>query len=432
MLRICKVAGRIPARRSAAKSPELYGNPTVRPFVDQIEYGRTTPVAPGYREVGAALAEKIELALKGQLTPEAALRQAALKGQIILDEANEDLSRYPQVPWAAVAVVSGAALAATAGAGFWYVLYRTRRSRVARREALTFYVFLLPWFVGFLIFTFGSTIASLLLSFSRWDILSPARFVGFANFAELLREPLFLKALGNTLYYAAFSIPLAIVGGLAISVLMNQKLRGIRMFRTVYYLPAIVSGVATAVLWQWIFDPTTGLLNKLLAVTGLDHALALIGIEMPARWLLSPDLSKPAFIIMSLWGVGGAMIIYLAGLQGIPEDLYEAAKIDGATAWQRFKKVTLPLLTPTIFYQLVIGTMAALQFFTQAYIMTDGGPQNSTLFYSLYLFKNAFEWMKMGFASAVAWILFALVLIVTIIQFKMAGRWVYYEGKAEE
>lgn len=425
VLTVCRVAGRIPARISAAKSPGYYENPLVKPFVDEIEYGRTTPVAPGYREVSDALARQIEQALKGQATPEVALNRASVKAQEILNVANEDVARYAPVPWGTVAVVTGVILALAVGAGTWYVLKHTRGSRKARREAITFYVFLLPWLVGFVVFTFGSTVASLLLSFCRWDILSPARFVGFRNFTGLfLEDPRFIKALWNTLYYAAFSIPLAIVGGLAISVLLNQKLLGIRVFRTVYYLPAIVSGVATAILWQWIFNPKTGLFNRFLSMV----------MDNPPGWLLDPVWSKPAFIIMGLWGIGGAMIIYLAGLQGIPEELYEASRIDGANAWQRFRNVTIPLLTPTIFYQLIIGTMAAFQFFTPAYIMTagTGGPEDSTMFYSLYLFKNAFEWMKMGYASALAWILFAIVLFVTLAQFKASGKWVYYEGKAEE
>lgn len=423
MLRICSAAGRIPARKSAATTPSFYNNRLVKPFVDQIAYGRTTPVAPGYREASAELAVRIEDALKGKRTPEDALKAAAVKGQSILDDANEDISKLTPVPWGTMAVIGGLLLAAMLGGGAWYVLGNTRDSRTARREALTFYLFLSPWLVGFIVFTFGSTLASLIFSFSKWDIINPARFVGLRNFAELFaNDPRFFKALGNTLYYAAFSIPLAIIGGLAISVLMNQKLRGITAFRAVYYLPAVVSGVATAMLWQFIFNPKTGLLNKALMTLGVGH--------LPT-WLMDPVWVKPAFIIMSIWGVGGAMMIYLAGLNGISEELYEAAKIDGANSWQRFLKVTLPLLSPTIFYQLIIGTVAAFQFFTPAYIMTGGGPDDASLFYSLYLFKNAFEWMKMGYASALAWILFAIVLFVTMVNFKVSGKWVYYEGKDE-
>jgi ABC-type sugar transport system permease subunit/ABC-type glycerol-3-phosphate transport system substrate-binding protein len=445
MLRVCAVAGRIPARRSAATAPEYYENPVVQPFVDQIEFGRTTPVAPGYRQVSDVLARAIEQTLKGQATPEAALADAAAKAREVLAEANEDVTALAEIPWGLAGVAAGLVLVLGAGGGWWYVMRQTRGSRVARREAIQFYLFLSPWLIGFVVFTFGAIAASLLFSFTRWDVITPARFVGTQNFVELIREdPLFIKALYNTLYYAFFSIPLAMIGGLAISVLMNQKLRVIKLFRTIYYLPAIVSGVATAILWQWIFHPQTGLFNRVLTmitVPSIDLNLSWpINIALswqplllnPPGWLIDPVWSKPAFIIMGLWGIGGAMIIYLAGLQGIPEELYEAAKIDGAGTWQRFMSVTLPMLTPAIFYQLVIGTMAAFQFFTPAYIMTNGGPQDSTLFYSLYLFRNAFEWMRMGYASAMAWILFAIVLAITMLQFKSAKRWVYYEGKKEE
>jgi multiple sugar transport system permease protein len=433
LLKICKAAGRVPARMSAAKSPEFLSNSLMKPFVAQIDYGRTTPIAPGYREVSDTLARKIESALKGELSPEVALNQAAAKGQEILNVANEDVAKYPLLPWGKVAMVTGVLALILAIGGVWHVLHHTRQSRSARREAIHFYMFLSPWLIGFVVLTLGSTVASLMLSLCRWDMLNPARFVGIKNFADLFtNDPRFITSIGNTLYYAAFSIPLSIVGGLAISVLMNQKLKGIQIFRTIYYLPAIVSGVATVILWQFIFNPSNGLLNRILGMVGLDQLIAHLGVKVPAQWLAEPSLAKPAFIIMSLWGVGGAMIIYLAGLQGIPEELYEAARLDGATSWQTFRRVTLPLLTPTIFYQLIIGTLAAFQFFTQAYIMTGGGPQDSTLFYSLYLFKNGFEWLKMGYASAMAWILFAVVLGVTMLQFKGAKRWVYYEGKAEE
>lgn len=435
MLRICRVAGRIPARRSAATDPSIYANPLARPFVDQIEYGRTTPIAPGYRQVGSELARAIEMTLTEQATPKAALETAARSGQVILDEANEDPDRYPEVPWATLGIVAFVLVTAVTGGVWWYVLRQTRGSKVARRNAVAFYLFLSPWLVGFFVLTVGATLASFLLSFARWDAVNPARFTGLMNFSEIVNDPLFIKALINTLYYAAFSIPLAMVGGLAISLLVNQKLRGMAFFRTIYYLPAIVAGVATVMLWQSLFNPNTGLLNKVLIALGIDKLiLMLFNVNIQNGFLIDPVLVKPAFIIMALWGVGGAMIIYLAGLQGIPEELYEASRIDGASTWQRFLNVTLPLLTPTIFYQLIIGTMAAFQFFTQVYIMFGGtgGPQDSAMFYSLYLFKNAFEWMRMGYASAMAWLLFALVLVITIIQFKISGRWVYYEGKSEE
>lgn len=435
---ICKVAGRIPGRISAATAPEYYNDPVLRPFIDEMKHGRTIPVAPGFREMGSAVGRACELVLTGEeKSVEKALADAEVKSEEILAKANEDLSRYTKIPWATMGALAGAVLVGAFGLGAWWVRRQTAGSRSERREALTFYVFLLPWLVGFVVLTFGSVAASLVFSFSRWDVLSPARFVGLRNYAELFsQDPLFVKSLGNTLYYAVFTVPLAIIGGLAISVLLNQKVNGIRIFRTIYYLPVVVSGVATSLLWLYIFNPGSGLINRFLSLQIMprivDGHLALTPLvtNLPA-WLLDPVWSKPAFIIMSIWGLGGAMIIYLAGLQGIPEELYEAADIDGAGSWKKFKNVTLPLLTPTIFFQLIIGTMATFQFFTQAYIMTNGGPQDSTLFYALYLFRNAFEWMNMGYASAMAWVLFGIVLLVTLIQFKSAGKWVYYEGRSE-
>ncbi len=435
-VKVCEVAGRVPARFGDPSDPvwnAYYNSLDVKPFVDQIKHGRTTPIAPGYREVSDVLARAIDSSFRGQLSPEAALKQAAVKGQEILDEANQDLDRLPMIPWVTVAIVVGAVCILAATVGVRYFLRHTKGSKTARREALTFYLFLSPWFVGFIILTFGSIVASLVFSFARWDMLSPARFVGISNYTQLITDdPRFINALANTLYYAFFTVPLSITGGLAISVLLNQKLRAIRAFRTIYYLPVVVSGVATAILWQSLFSPGPGLFNRLLTSTGIAKLLAMRGMDITKGFLNDPGLAKPAFIIMTLWTVGGAMIIYLAGLQGIPEELYEAARIDGASAWQRFRNVTLPLLTPTIFYQFIVGTMAALQFFTPAYIMTGGGPQDATMFYSLYLFKNSFEWMKMGLASAMAWMLFVIVFAITYTQFKMADRWVYYEGSSEK
>ena len=220
------------------------------------------------------------------------------------------------------------------------------------------------------------------------------------------------------------------------SVLLNQKVFGIKLFRTIYYLPVVVSGVATSVLWLYIFNPTTGLLNTMLTASIVPWFTA-EGFKFvplwsnPPAWLLDPAWSMPAFIIMGVWGIGSSMVVYLAALQGIPDALYESAMIDGASPWKRFTSITLPLMTPAIFYQLVTGTMYSLQMFTQAYMMTNGGPEDSTLFYALYLFRNAFELMKMGYASAMAWILFIIVLIITLIQFKGGSRWVYYESDAE-
>lgn len=434
-IKVCLAGGRIPARISASRSPEFYSDPILRVFIDQFPTGRSVPVIPGWQESSARLATEIEKALKDQKPVQTALDDGAKSVSSVLMRANEDVTKLPKLPWAAVAVVAFAALAA-AIAGFWfYVRRQTVHSPRARREAGQFYLFAAPWILGFVVFTFGATVASLVISFSKWDTISVARFIGFRNYFELFTtDPKFIKSIGVTLYYAVFSVPLAIVGGIAISVLMNQKVFGVRLYRTVFYLPTVISGVATAVLWQYIFNPSTGLMNRFLALLRFPEwssghvAWQPLFSELP-KWLQDPGWAMPAFIIMGAWSVGGAMVIYLAALQGVPEELYESARIDGAGPWKSFVSVTLPLLTPAIFYQLIMGTIFSLQMFTQAYIMTDGGPDDATLFYGLYLFRNAFEWVKMGYASAIAWLLFIAVGVITYIHFKGSSRWVYYEGE---
>ncbi|HHW05884.1 MAG TPA: sugar ABC transporter permease [Methanothermobacter sp.] len=295
---------------------------------------------------------------------------------------------------------------------------KEKKGKLARKEAREGYLYALPWFIGFTVFTAGPIIASFLLSFTNWDLIRPAEWIGFGNYNMLLEDPLFWQSLKVTSIYALFSVPLGILGGLAIAVLMNQKIKGLSVFRTIYYLPAVVSGVAVSLLWSWIFNPDFGVLNYLLS---------LIGINGPG-WIYDEKWALPSLIIMSLWGVGGGMVIYLAGLQGVPTELYEAAIIDGASSWRRFWSITIPMISPVIFFQLIMGIIGSFQIFTQAYIMTGGGPNNATLFYVLYLYRNAFQWFKMGYASALAWVLFIVILILTIIQFKLANRWVYYEG----
>ncbi len=295
---------------------------------------------------------------------------------------------------------------------------KEKKGKLARKEAREGYLYALPWFIGFTVFTAGPIIASFLLSFTNWDLIRPAEWIGFGNYNTLLEDPLFWQSLKVTSIYALFSVPLGILGGLAIAVLMNQKIKGLSVFRTIYYLPAVVSGVAVSLLWSWIFNPDFGVLNYLLS---------LIGINGPG-WIYDEKWALPSLIIMSLWGVGGGMVIYLAGLQGVPTELYEAAIIDGASSWRRFWSITIPMISPVIFFQLIMGIIGSFQIFTQAYIMTGGGPNNATLFYVLYLYRNAFQWFKMGYASALAWVLFIVILILTIIQFKLANRWVYYEG----
>lgn len=292
-----------------------------------------------------------------------------------------------------------------------------RQSKLKRQEIFAFYTFISPWLIGFVLFTGGPVIASLYFSLTNYTILSRPEFIGFGNYSSLFKDPLFWKSLYNTAYYAVFFIPLGILTAFSLSILLNQKVKGLAVYRTIYYLPSIVPAVANAILWIWLLNPQWGLINMLLK---------LIGIEGPG-WLTSEQWAKPGLILMSLWGVGSWIIIYLAGLQGVPEQLYEAAEVDGATKLQRFFYITVPLMTPTIFFTLVTGLIGAFQVFTQAYIMTNGGPVNSTLFYALYLFRNAFNYLKMGYASSMAWILFLVVLTLTLIQFRLASKWVFYE-----
>lgn len=288
------------------------------------------------------------------------------------------------------------------------------------REALTFYLFLTPWLLGFVLFTIGPILASAALSFTQYDIVTPPRAIGVANYHDLFAsDRLFGVSLYNTGYYVLFFVPLQIALSLALALLLNLQVHGIPIYRTLFYIPSIVPAVANSILWIWIFQPQWGLLN---------YGLSLLGVEGPL-WLSSVEWSKPSLILMSLWGSGGSMIIFLAGLQGIPQHLYEAAELDGANRWRRFWHVTLPMLTPTTFFVLVLGVIGSFQVFTQAYIMTGGGPANSTLFYMLYLYRRAFVFQNMGYASAMAWILFVIIFLLTVVQFAAARRWVYYEGE---
>lgn len=281
------------------------------------------------------------------------------------------------------------------------------------------FLFISPWLAGFLIFTAGPMLTSLWLSFQKYDLVS-MKYVGTENYRRLFEEdPLFWKALTNTIFYAVVSVPIGIIGSLSIALLLNQNVRGQRIYRTCFYLPSLVPSVAAALVWQWVFNSDNGVFNTILRM---------IGITGP-QWLQDERATPWAFAIMSLWGIGGArMVIFLAGLQGIPDSYYEAAKLDGASGWNCFRNVTLPLLSPVMFFNLILGIIGSFQIFTSAYVMTGGGPNHASLYYALYLFKNAFQYFKFGKASAMAWVLFSILLVLTLIQFKASKRWVYYEG----
>lgn len=288
----------------------------------------------------------------------------------------------------------------------------------ARREALTAYLFITPLLLGFILWNFGPLIASLGLSFSDYNLLSPPHFVGFENYAALLKDDVFPLAFRNTMVYALVTVPLGLIVSLGLALVMNQKVKGTALFRTIFFTPSVCAVAAIALVWQWIYDSDLGLLNYFLVELGMPKY----------RWLQDRSLALPAIMLMSIWqGAGYTMVIYLAGLQGVPAQLYEAAEIDGAGAWSRFRHVTLPLLTPTTFFLLIVGFIGAFQFFAESYMMTRGGPRYATMSLVYLIYLNGFSYFKMGFASAIAWVLFAVVFMLTMIQLRYSRRWVHYE-----
>lgn len=287
------------------------------------------------------------------------------------------------------------------------------------RKSLTGYAFIAPWIIGFLAFTAYPFLSSVYLSFTRYDIVTPPVWVGAANYHTLLTgDALFWKSLGVTFKFALIAVPLGIILGVSLALLLNLDLRGMGLYRTIFFLPSILPTVATSVVFLWIFNPEIGLINRLLRA---------VGVTGP-EWLQSPQWALPSLVLLSLWAVGGSMVIYLAGLKDIPAHMYEAATIDGANAWQRLRHVTLPLLSPVIFFNLVMGLIGVFQYFTEAYIMTQGGPEDSTHFYALYLFERAWRYLDMGYASAMAWVLFLIIMTITGLLFWTQRRWVHYEG----
>ncbi len=297
--------------------------------------------------------------------------------------------------------------------------WQEKRRSLFWAEARDAYLFILPWLLGFLLFTAGPMLASLYISFTRWEIVTPSKWVGFGQYIKMFGDDRFYLSLYNTAFYVFLGVPTHLFLALLAALGLNLTLPGVRIFRTLYYVPSLTPVVANSILWLWIFHPQWGLANAILQVFGIEGLF----------WLQDPRLAKPAFIIMSFWSIGGQMIILLAALKGIPQTYYEVADIDGANILQKFRNVTLPLLTPALFFNLILAIIGAFQVFTQAFIMTEGGPNYATLFYLLYLYRMAFENFRMGYASALAWGLFIIILLFTLIQFRMSDRWVFYEGE---
>jgi multiple sugar transport system permease protein len=451
---IAELGRSVPVHRTVAEEHFVQPETPVQEelALEGIDYGKLTPVTAKYDQLKNAIQrpfKEVEIGLK---TPEEAVKLAEQDANAVLQA---ELERWllsqggvPKENPAAKRAFSIGIGVFLAGLAVLLVLLRKRIFRrlslarqeyggnMARNEAFHGYLFALPWFTGFMIFMAYPFLFSIVLSLSSWDPYDPVSqrtFVGFENFRQaLFHDPLIWKALWNTFYFAGFAIPLSLGLSLGLAMLLNTKVKGIGIYRTIFYIPSIVGGVATAVIWAYIFNPTFGPLTNL--IRSMNGVLAnFTAARLPEiQWIADPAMAKPSLILMSLWGAGGGgMLIFLAGLQGIPDTYYEAADIDGASRMRKFWNITLPLLTPTIYFNLIIGMVNGLQVFMEAFVMVgkDGGIDNSLLFYMLYLYRTAFIEYRMGYASAMAWILFAIILVLTLFVARWSALWVYYEGE---
>jgi multiple sugar transport system permease protein len=409
------------------KDPSLAAAATLH--MDVMESAKVRPVSVAGKKLWDEQNRAADLVIRGQTSPELALRQAQSQVQTVLDEHFHRLAK----PVADLRSVIGVGLAGfLLGAGLLLGAQRGRpRSRLAAIESRWGWVFVAPWVVGFVAFTLGPMVASIVLSFAMSNGLQEARWVGFENYAELFVKDggALGKSLVNVLYLTGIGVPFGLVTSLTVALLLNAGVRGIGFYRAMFYMPAIVPGIASVVLWIWILnpDPQLGLLNGIWAKTvGVWFAVPAPG------WFAAAEWAKPALIMMGLWGAGSGAIVWLAGLKGVPEQLYEATAIDGASPWRQFAAVTLPHLSPLVFFNVVIGFIGTLQTFEGVYVVTNGigsGPNDSLLVPVYYLFVNAFSYFRMGYASALAWVLFLIVMAVTGLQFWASRRWVRQEAE---
>ncbi|MDD3410660.1 MAG: sugar ABC transporter permease [Eubacteriales bacterium] len=291
-------------------------------------------------------------------------------------------------------------------------------SKLQRDDTIGFFVFISPWLIGFVLLMLVPMAASLYISFTKWNLLKPPTFNGLENYATIFSDPLFYKSLRITATYAVVSVPLNIVLSVLLALALNKNIPGMNIFRTIFYLPSIVSGVVVSLVWLWMFQPDYGIINNLLS---------LIGIQGP-QWIYSEEWAMPSLILMSLWNLGTNIVLYLAALQGVPTEQYEAADIDGANWGKKLLSITLPGISPTLLFTVLTGIINAMQTFTQAYVMTGGGPNESTTFYAFYIYRNAFVYRKMGIASSAAWVLFVIICLITLLIIKTSAGKVYYDG----
>lgn len=434
-----------PAIRQLAITPGIWAHGPTTPKEQEyppsivltdraVQFVRFEPSAYYWPSVSDRISAGLDLVWNGQAKAEPVLKEGKRQAQSRLNDILKD-EHLSSFNWTYGVIAASLIVAFILGWTYW----PERRFKYSPREKLesrAAYKFLLPWILGMVVFTVGPMVLSLLMSFADWDIITPAKWRGVGNYVEAgVVDPLFWKSLTVTLIYTAFSVPLGVLTALLLALLLNQKVRGIPIFRAIYYVPSLASLVASSLIWRKIFNPDDGLLNAVIygphgswLGTKLSQIAGTPGKHLD--WLGSEKFALPGLIIMSLWFAGGGMIIMLAGLQNIPQHYYEAATLDGAGIMSKFKAITLPLLTPTLFFSLVTGFIGSFQVFTQAVVMTQGGPNDTTRFYMYKLYQNAFEQLRMGYAAAGAWILFAIIMVVTLIQFK-ASKWVYYEAEAK-
>jgi multiple sugar transport system permease protein/multiple sugar transport system substrate-binding protein len=410
----------------------LYSDPTIgdaykdamRALIAAMPTSKYRPVSPVGQLLSNEQERVVDLAVHKRYDADDPVRNAQMALDVGAKAVQTELDRifrpppYPPIRWQPIVVSLAVLLAVVFVTVFWRLERRSQVGGFFRREHHAGYLFAAPWFFGFLVFGGGPILFSAVMSFAEYDVLSPPKFVGLKNYITLFTDdPLFYKALWNTAFMG-LGIPLGMAIGLGIAMLLSHETRGMAVYRTFFYLPAIMPAVAASILWAWILNPEQGILNALLGLFGIPSA----------PWLHHEHWSKPGIILMGLWGSGASMIIWLAGLKGIPGHLYEAAEIDGAGPLRKFWSVTLPMLSPYILFNLVMGLIGTFQIFTQALIMTKGGPLDSTLFYAYALFNNAFRYMRMGYASAMAWVLFGIVFILTMLQLRLSRLWVHYES----
>jgi multiple sugar transport system permease protein len=415
-----KTARQIPANKTVTSDPFFQDDPHLRVCINELQYTHHRPVTPAGAILWDELAKAWEYGGAGIVGPAEALRRANKTVQAEIDRYQKERD-FPQVPLLLALTSILAFLLIVIGAHVWRSWQKIPRYSVKRHEAYAGYLFALPALLGLLFFWVGPVIVSAIYSFCRYDILTPARWVGAKNYGDLIfDDPLFWKSLWNTVYYVVLAVPLSVSCSLGLALLLNQKLKAQSMWRTLFYLPSLVPLVALSLLFLWLFNGRFGLFNLALGWLGLP----------PIKWLTSPEVAKLSMVLMNLWTLGGGMIIFLAGLQSVPRHLTEAAMIDGAGPLQRFRHVTIPALAPTLFFMIVINTIGALQVFTRAFLMTSGtgSPEESTLFYLFYLYRQGFRYFRMGYASALAWILFVIAVLLTLLQFWLAKKWGYEEA----